>query len=174
MSELLKIAELGSPILRMKAEKINKITETDLLLIDNMKFTVGNVSGVGLAAPQVFVSKRIFIVASKPNKRYPNAPEMQPQAIINPKILSMSDEIVKDWEGCLSIPGLRGIVPRAKSITVEFYTASGERKTEKFDDFVARIFQHEFDHLEGKVFLDRIESTAELVTEKEYLKIISK
>lgn len=171
--ELLKIAEMGNPVLRKVAKEIDAIDKSILELIENMKFTVGKVSGVGLAAPQVSHSKRIFVVASKPNPRYPNAPLMEPEAIINPVIKQMSDEIVKDWEGCLSIPGIRGLVPRAKSIQVEYTNQNGERVKKQFDDFIARIFQHEFDHIEGIVFLDRIESTKDLVTEKEYQRIIS-
>lgn len=172
--ELLKIAELGNPVLRKIAEKIDEIDLEILKLIEDMKFTVDKVSGVGLAAPQVFQSKRIFVVASKPNPRYPNAPEMEPEAIINPVIKSMSDEKIKDWEGCLSIPGIRGLVPRAKSIEVEYTNQSGERVNKQFDDFIARIFQHEYDHIEGIVFLDRLETTKDIVTEKEYQAIISR
>jgi peptide deformylase len=174
LSELLQITELGNPILRMKTNDINKIEDFEKSLIGNMKFTVGKVSGVGLAAPQVNESKSIFIIASKPNTRYPTAPDMQPEAIINPKILSSSEEIVTDWEGCLSIPGLRGLVPRSKSIIAEYLNENGEKVKKQFDDFVARIFQHEFDHLEGIVFLDRMESSNDLVTEREYQQIISK
>ncbi|HSH52381.1 MAG TPA: peptide deformylase [Bacteroidales bacterium] len=171
--ELLKIAEMGNPVLRKVAKKVGAIDTSILELIKKMKFTVGKVGGVGLAAPQVFHSKRIFVVASKPNVRYPNAPLMEPEAIINPAINYMSDEIVKDWEGCLSIPGIRGLVPRAKSIKVEYTNRNGERVKKQFDGFVARIFQHEFDHIEGIMFLERIESTKDLVTEKEYQRIIS-
>lgn len=164
MSELLNIAELGNPVLRKIAERVDAVDREILSLIENMKFTVNKVNGVGLTAPQVFESKRIFIMASKPNVRYPDAPEMEPEAIINPVIKSMSHEKEKDWEGCLSIPGLRGLVSRAKSIEVEYTNRDGERVNKQFDDFIARIFQHEFDHLEGIVFLDRIETTKDLVT----------
>lgn len=173
MSEVLKIAELGNLILRQIAKKVDPIESDTLKLIENMKFTVSKVSGVGLAAPQVFQSQRIFIIASKPNSRYPNAPKMEPEAIINPVIKSMSDEKVKDWEGCLSIPGIRGIVPRARSIEVEYTNQYGKRIQKQFDDFIARIFQHEYDHIEGIVFLDRLETNNDLVTEKEFLRIVS-
>lgn len=170
--ELLKIAELGNPILRKNTKEVDIINSEILKLMEDMKYTVRQVSGVGLAAPQVHQSRRIFIIASKPNKRYPNAPKMEPEAIINPIIQSISDEKVKDWEGCLSIPGIRGLVPRAKSIEVEYTNQDGEKVHKQFDDFIARIFQHEYDHIEGIVFLDRLETTKDLVTEKEYQRII--
>ena len=90
--------------------------------------------------------------------------------MINPEIIRVSDEMEKGWEGCLSIPGLRGLVPRHKRIAVRYQTRSGEVREEEYEDFLARVFQHEFDHVQGTVFIDRVESTRELVTEKEYLR----
>jgi peptide deformylase len=79
--------------------------------------------------------------------------------------------MVKDWEGCLSIPGIRGLVPRHKSIVVEYTTRNEGKKREELEDFIARIFQHEYDHLNGIVFLDRLESVSDMITEKEYIKL---
>jgi peptide deformylase len=134
--------------------------------------TVKDGDGVGIAAPQVYASKRIFILASHPNPRYPKAPKMTPMAVINPKIIYHSGKLVKDWEGCLSIPGIRALVPRWDSIKVQFTNRQGKLVKRLFNDFVARIFQHEFDHLEGIVFLDRVENTKDIITEKEYQKIV--
>jgi len=172
LSELLKIAELGNPVLREIAKEVDTIDPEIIKLIDDMKFTVRQVSGVGLAAPQVYQSKRIFVLASRPNPRYPDAPKMEPEVIINPVIRSMSDKIVKYWEGCLSIPRIRGLVPRAESIKVEYTNEKSEQVQRQFDKFIARIFQHEYDHIEGIVFLDRLETNKDLVTEKEYQRII--
>ncbi len=99
---------------------------------------------------------------------------MEPIVIINPKMRSHSQEIVKDWEGCLSIPSIRGLVPRYKSIEVEFTNSNGQLEQREFSDFPARIFQHEYDHLEGKVFLDRVESSLEIISDAEYLKLVQK
>jgi peptide deformylase len=128
-----------------------------------MPATLEDADGVGIAAPQVYESAALFIVASRPNPRYPDAPLMEPEVVINPEILERSDELVKDWEGCLSIPGIRGLVPRHRRIRARYRTIERE-----FADFVARIFQHEDDHLRGIVFLDRLESTRDVVTEKAY------
>lgn len=169
MTESLQIAQLGNPILRQQTQLINNIQEECLQeLIDNLIITAEASNGVGIAAPQVSQSYRLFIVASRPNPRYPNAPTMEPTAMINPKIIAHSTEIVKGWEGCLSIPGIRGLVPRYLGIEVEYTTRDGKLHKQELTDFVARIFQHEYDHLEGIVFLDRVESTKEMMSELEY------
>ena len=155
-----EIVQLGCEILRKKAVIVDKVYEDTIQdLIDSLILTVKKVNGVGLAAPQVYVSKRIFIVASYPNIRYPNAPEMEPTAMINPKIISYSKDVEKDWEGCLSIPGIRALVPRYKSILVEYTDRNDNIQRKQFERFIARVFQHEYDHLNGLVFLDRIDST---------------
>ena len=173
MSEKLSIIQLGNPILRQKAEFVKQVKSDNIQkLIDDLLTTVSDANGVGIAAPQVAVGYRVFIVASRPNLRYPNAPLMEPTAMINPKIVAHSDEIVKDWEGCLSVPGIRGLVPRYRKIEVEYIDRNGNLVNQQLTDFVARIFQHEYDHFEGLVFLDRVESSFEIVTEQEYQNLI--
>ncbi|HEX9667413.1 MAG TPA: peptide deformylase [Thermodesulfobacteriota bacterium] len=172
MAEILEIEELGNPILREKAKHVDNIGDEYIQnLIDNLTETVSAVNGVGIAAPQVNESYQIFIIYSHPNPRYPDAPKTEPLEVINPKIISRSDDMVKDWEGCLSIPGIRGLVPRHKSIAVEYTTRNEGKKREELEDFIARIFQHEYDHLNGIVFLDRLESVSDMITEKEYIKL---
>lgn len=169
MTKILEIAQLGNPVLRQKAQAIENITSPHIqTLIDNLLATVNKSNGVGIASPQVSESYRLLIVASRPNPRYPDAPTMEPTAMINPRIISHSDEKVKGWEGCLSIPGIRGLVPRYQAIEIEYIDRDGNLQRQELTDFVARIFQHEYDHLEGMVFLDRVESTQELITEQEY------
>ncbi len=171
MPILRQIAQLGQPVLRQAAGKIADPADPALqALIDDMLVTVAEADGVGIAAPQVFAPLALFIVASRPNPRYPQAPAMEPTAMLNPELLWTSDDKVKGWEGCLSIPGLRGLVPRHRRIGVRYLTRGGEVREEEFGDFLARVFQHEFDHVQGMVFLDRVESTLELMTEKEYLR----
>lgn len=173
MAEILEIIQLGDPVLRTKAQLVENIQDLRIQkLIDDLITTVKQANGVGIAAPQVRVSDRLFVVASRPNPRYPNAPEMEPTAIINPKILAHSTDIIKGWEGCLSIPGIRGLVPRYQAIEVEYTDQNGKLQKQEMNDFVARIFQHEYDHLDGIVFLDRLETTQDIVTEQEYQKRI--
>ncbi len=172
---LLQIAQLGHPVLRKKANKVKSLDDIEVQqLIDDLIATVKESNGVGIAAPQVYQSIRLFIVASYPNVRYPNAPKMKPTAIINPEIIFKSKEVKKDWEGCLSIPGIRGLVSRHLEIKVKYTTRDGKQIVKEFNDFIARIFQHEYDHLEGVMFLDRMDSMKEIITEKEFQKLLSK
>ncbi len=173
MGKVRNVKQLGAEVLREVAKEIEDVKEQETQeLIDDLILTCRATEGMGIASPQIGVSKRIFIMASQPNRRYPNAPKMQPKAIINPEILSYGDEVEKDWEGCLSLPNVRGKVPRSTKIEVRYLTQNGEEVQEVLEGFLARIFQHEFDHLNGKVFIDRVESTLDIVMEREYRRII--
>lgn len=181
MAEILEVSQVGNPILRQVAQPIDlpddrplgRLNEPIQTLIDNLMETLLQSNGVGIAAPQVAASYRLVIIASRPNPRYPNAPEMEPTVMINPRIIGTSDETVKDWEGCLSVPGIRGLVPRYRAIDIEYCDRQGELQQQHLTDFVARIFQHELDHLNGMVFLDRLETTRDIVTDQEYLKLLA-
>jgi peptide deformylase len=174
MPILRQIAQLGQPVLRNTAKTVTDPSNPTIqALIGDMLATVADVNGVGIAAPQVFESLQIFIIASRPSPRYPHAPALEPTVMINPVITWMSNELDKGWEGCLSIPGIRSLVPRNTRIAVKYLTLKGETQEEELTGFVARIFQHEFDHLNGVVFIDRVENTIDIVTEKEYLRIIT-
>lgn len=169
MGTVRSIAQLGNPVLRTPAGAVDlPASEEVRALIDDMLATMAEANGVGIAAPQVYRGEAIFIVASRPNPRYPDAPLMPPEVVINPEIVERSDDRVKAWEGCLSIPGLRGLVSRHRRIRVRYQTTEGQVVEREFVDFVARVFQHEDDHLRGIVFLDRLESTRDVITEKEY------
>jgi peptide deformylase len=175
MANLLPIAQLGDPVLRHISQPIYNIEEAWVqALIDDLLATLREANGVGMAAPQVSNSHRVLVVASRPNARYPHAPEMEPTAMVNPHIISHSNEVIKDWEGCLSIPGIRGLVPRYREIEVEYTGRDGKLHRQVLTDFVARIFQHEFDHLNGQVFLDRLEHVQDIMTDQEYLKRVVK
>jgi len=174
MSKKLKIVELGDKILRTKAKVVSmKELKTKKFqdLVDDMIKTCDLNEGVGIAAPQVNVGLRVFILWSRTTKKRKNIPTLGPIAIVNPKIISSSKKMVKGYEGCLSVPGIRGIVWRYKSIDVEFITREGEKLKITLEGFPARIFQHEYDHLNGIVFLDRTDPKS-IVTEKEYQKIL--
>jgi len=169
-----QIAQLGQPVLREPARLIaDPLDPAVQSLIEDLLVTVSDANGVGIAAPQVYESRALFIVAARPNARYPHAPAMEPTAMINPEIMFASEEKEKGWEGCLSIPGIRGLVPRHRRIAVRFLDRNGIVREEEYEGFIARVFQHEFDHLKGVVFIDRVESTLELVSEKEYLRLVS-
>jgi peptide deformylase len=172
MSKIRQISEIGSPILAQKSGIVKNIIDSKIdNLVNDLITTAHAANGVGIAAPQVGSSVRLFIVASRPNPRYPSAPKMEPTAMINPQILDRSGELVSGWEGCLSVPGKRGLVLRDREIEVEYFTKQGDRVQQILADFVARIFQHELDHLDGILFPDRVLNRADLITEVEYLRI---
>ena len=172
MPILRQIAQLGQPVLRGTMEHVaDPSTPSVQSLIDDMLATVMDANGVGLAAPQVYEPISLLILASRPNQRYPHVPVMEPLAIINPEILWKSDEKEQGWEGCLSIPGLRGLVPRHQRIGVRYLTRDNMMCEVEYTDFLARVFQHEYDHIQGIVFIDRVESTLDLMTEQEYLRM---
>jgi peptide deformylase len=163
------IAQLGNPVLRKRATEVeNILSDQCQQLIKEMMSAVKKAGGVGIAAPQIHHSTRIFIMCSKPNTRYPDAPLMAPTAIINPEILQYSDEKVKGWEGCLSVPSMRGFVPRHNQITVRYFDQQASPKTEILSGFIARIFQHELDHLNGLTFIDQLDSTQDLISEEQW------
>jgi len=171
----LEVAQLGNPVLRQIAQPIDHSQHDHIqALIDQLLTTLATSNGVGIAAPQVAVSYRLLIVASRPNSRYPNAPFMRPTVMINPQIVDHSHVIVKDWEGCLSVPGIRGLVPRYQDVEVEYINRAGQLTRQMLSNFVARIVQHELDHLNGLVFLDRLESLQEIITDQEYLNWIAR
>jgi len=174
MTQILEIAQRDQPILSQIARPITDIKEnSNQKLIDSLILTAQQANGVGIAAPQVYQSQRLFILASRPNLRYPQAPLMEPIAMINPRILDHSTEMVKDWEGCLSVEGVRALVPRYQANAVDYYDRWGQLQNQEFTDFVARIFQHELDHLNGMLFVDRVESPDDLYTEAAYQAIHS-
>jgi peptide deformylase len=172
MSKIRQISEIGSPILRQRSTAIANINDPELdETIADLIATAHAANGVGIAAPQVALSMRLFIVASRPSPRYPHAPTMAPTAMINPQIVARSGELVSGWEGCLSVPGLRGSILRDRAIEVTYLTRHGELVHQELTDFVARIFQHELDHLDGILFPDRVVNSTDLITEAEYTKI---
>ncbi|MSS75861.1 MAG: peptide deformylase [Methyloglobulus sp.] len=174
MSNPYEIAQLGAKVLRQHAELVDQVDSPDIRQIINaMQTALAATEGVGLAAPQISRLKRIIIVASRPSSRYPNAPLMSPTIMINPVFEALSDDQEKDWEGCLSIPGIRALVPRYKAIQVQYSDEQGCAIEQKLEGFVARVFQHEADHLDGKVYLDRVESSADIISESEYFKLFT-
>ena len=168
-----EIAQLGAEVLRQKAEAVADVHVAEIRqIIADMQATLAGTQGVGIAAPQISESKRIMIVASRPTPRYPHAPQMAPTVMINPEFEPLSDHKEKDWEGCLSIPGIRARVPRYREILIRYTDQQGEWLELRLDGFVARIFQHEYDHLEGRVYLDSVEDNRDIFSESEYFKLM--
>ncbi len=172
MPHILQIAQLGHPVLREIAQPVSDIHAPEVkTLIDDLIATLTEVGGLGLAAPQVHQSVQVVIVASKPTQNYPDAPLREPFAMINPTILSKYDDSNYEWEGCLSIPGLRGHIQRPSGVTVQYLTQNNEEKTETFEGFMGRIVQHELDHLNGRVYIDHLTDMYNLMTEREFMRM---
>lgn len=155
----LSVAQRGEPILGLKAAPVaeEELGSEWLAQFSQVLYaTMLERNGVGIAAPQVYLSKRIIIVASRPNPRYPDAPEMEAVLMINPEIIAMSKESCVGEEGCLSVPDQRGMVRRAESITVRYQSLRGKQIESRYYGFPARIVQHEVDHLNGILFVERL------------------
>lgn len=173
MKKVVEIAQLGNSILRLQAKKVEDANSDKVSRITNIMLdTLSESNGVGLAAPQISESVCIVIIASRPSKRYPLAPEMEPVVMINPAFEVVSEETRKDWEGCLSIPGIRALVPRYENIKISFSNQLGEPQVLLADGFIARVFQHEYDHLNGLVYLDRVEDNKDIISESEFQKLM--
>jgi len=167
---ILKVARMGHPVLRAKARAIPRgdiKSAAVQKLIDDLIETMVEYHGVGLAAPQIHESLRVFVAAVAGDDGEPTA-EREPLVVINPEITPVGGETVEDWEGCLSIPDIRGRVPRAREIKVRAFDRNGERLELRAHDFPARVIQHEADHLDGVLFFDRMKSFETLTFLDEY------
>lgn len=164
---ILKVARMGHPVLREKALPIEpRALKTVALqkLIDDMMETMDEYAGVGLAAPQVHEGLRMFVAILD----HDGKGEGEPIAIINPEITVVGSDIVEGWEGCLSIPEIRGRVPRAQHIKLLALSREGKRLEIDARDYPARIIQHETDHLDGILFFDRMRSFQSLTYMEEF------
>jgi peptide deformylase len=162
---ILKVARLGHPVLRKITAPLSHAeiqSPAFQKLVDDMIETMKEYDGVGLAADQVHESKQVAVLEVAENRRYPDKPSVPLSILINPKISPLTDAMEEDWEGCLSIPDLRGRVPRHKSIRVQAWDRDGNDLEFIATDFHARVIQHECDHLQGKVYLDRMRDFSSL------------
>ena len=151
---ILKVCRLGHPVLRMESQRLTKealLSPTIQTLIDNMAETMVDYIGVGLAAPQVHHSLAIAVIESHGPRG-----DIPLTVLVNPEIRVLDEELLEDWEGCLSIPELRGRVPRWRKLRVDGLDRHANRLEWTAEGFAARVVQHEFDHLMGKVYVDRM------------------
>ena len=170
---ILKVARLGHPILRQIAEPVPPEgigAPAVQRLVDDMIETMLEYDGAGLAAPQVHVSRQIVVFEVAQNPRYPDAESVPLTVLINPQITPLTPHTEEDWEGCLSLPDLRGKVPRHTQVRVEAYDRHGKKLNYVARDFAARVAQHECDHLIGTVYVDRMTSMQSLSFVREFMR----
>ncbi len=168
---ILKIARLGHPVLREVAKPVpvEQISSAEIQrLIQDLIETMREYGGVGLAAPQVHRSLQIFTVEALAGSDQSQGKETPLTVLINPVLTVTSERMVEAWEGCLSIPDLRGPVPRYQEVRVRAFDPGGKAVNFQASDFLARVIQHEHDHLTGKVFLDRMRSFESLAFLNEF------
>ena len=151
---ILKVCHLGHPVLRLESRRVSPDSlarASTQKLIDDMLETMVEYYGVGLAAPQIHESLAIAVIESNgPRGTIPMT------VLVNPEVTVLDDELIEDWEGCLSIPDFRGLVPRWRKLRVDALDRKGKKIKITAEGFFARVIQHEFDHLMGKVYLDRM------------------
>ena len=152
-----EILKMGDPRLLRVAQPVREFNTPALkTLVADMFETMAAANGAGLAAPQIGVDLQLVIFGYSSNVRYPEAPPVPPTVLINPVITPVGDELVNGWEGCLSVPGLRGVVPRHARITYRGFDLEGRVIEREADGFHARVVQHECDHLIGRLYPTRM------------------
>jgi peptide deformylase len=167
---ILKVARIAHPVLRSPAKAVPKEAFRDPLfqkLVDDMRETMYEYEGVGLAAPQVHEALRLAVIEVPGSDERARA-EVPFLVLVNPVVTPLDDERENGWEGCLSIPDLRGVVPRWKRLELEAQDRDGKPYTLEAQDFFARVVQHECDHLDGNVYLDRMQGMRSLTFIKEF------
>ena len=172
---ILKVARMGHPVLRAKAHPVppSEITSPGIQqLIDDMFETMREYSGIGLAAPQVHQGLRLFVAGLRVSEA--SVPELNDDVdmpfitVINPEVTAIDAEVISGWEGCLSIPDIRGLVPRASRVRLKAYNRQGKLVDLEAQGLPARVIQHETDHLDGVLFFDRMRSLESLTFSDEY------
>ena len=163
-----EVIKMGHPLLLARATEVENFGTVELeSLITDMKDTMAALDGAGLAAPQIAVSQRIVIFGILENPRYPDAEPVPETVLINPEVAIIGTERESEWEGCLSVPGMRGLVPRYTSIKYRGYDVKGNLIEREADGFHARVVQHEVDHLDGVLYPTRIENLKDFGFEDE-------
>jgi peptide deformylase len=152
-----EVLRMGDPRLLEVAQPVQRFGTPELAaLLGDMRDTMAHLSGAGLAAPQIGVGLRVVIFGVRANPRYPQAEEVSDTVLINPKLEPLGGELEEDWEGCLSVPGMRGVVPRHRSLRYAGFDEQGRRFERTVQGFHARVVQHECDHLDGILYPMRI------------------
>jgi len=152
-----RVLKMGDPLLYKKAEPVQKFNTPELdALIADLFDTMAELNGAGLAAPQIGVSERVVVFSVEANPRYPNVEPVPSTVLVNPKLIPIGDEMEDGWEGCLSVPGLRGLVSRYLTLRYTGFDQRGQPIDRTVSGFHARVVQHECDHLDGILYPMRL------------------
>ena len=152
-----EVLRMGHPLLREKARPVERFGTQELrALVEDMKETMAAKHGAGLAAPQIGVSQRVVIFGVENSPRYPDAEPVPFTVLVNPKLVMLAREVEEDWEGCLSVPGMRGVVPRYVKLRYAGFDPEGNLVERVAEGFHARVVQHECDHLDGILYPQRM------------------
>jgi peptide deformylase len=158
-----EVLRMGHPVLREKAKPVEQFGTPELrALLGDMKETMAAKNGAGLAAPQIGVGQRVVIFGVDKNPRYPDAEEVPFTVLVNPKLVMLTREVEEDWEGCLSVPGMRGVVPRYTKLRYSGFDIEGNPIERVAEGFHARVVQHECDHLDGILYPQRMTDLSRL------------
>ncbi|MGH8902841.1 MAG: peptide deformylase [Egibacteraceae bacterium] len=160
---------VGDPLLRGGVQAVANPGEVAEIL-QRMVALLRQLRGAGLAAPQLGIPLALAVIEVRKTTLFPDRPESPLIQMTNPALTPITDELDLDWEGCFSVPGLMGLVPRYRTVHVSYADPAGRKVTQEYSGYLARVIQHEVDHLEGKLFLDRMESMATLTTVDNYIK----
>jgi peptide deformylase len=151
------VLKMGDPLLLQVAKRVEQFDTPELrALLADMHETMASLNGAGLAAPQIGVSQQVVIFGVGRNPRYPQAEEVPYTVLINPQLVPVDEQMEEGWEGCLSVPGMRGLVPRYKRMRYRGFDQFGQSIDRTVSDFHARVVQHEVDHLNGVLYPMRI------------------
>jgi peptide deformylase len=169
-----KICRMGNPVLRAENQDLSKediLSEDFRDLIQDMLDTMNELGGIGIAAPQIGINKKVTILLADPEAPEPEeeSPEQALLIIVNPKISVLDESLQGFWEGCLSVPGLRGYVERPRQIQVDYLDENGDEQSLIASDFLATVFQHEIDHLFGALYVDKVKDKTMLSYDEEYV-----
>lgn len=162
------LVTIGDPRLKAPTTQVGDMAEVRDLL-ETMTKRLRTLGGAGLAAPQIAALVKVVVIEVRRTDVFPDRPECPLTCMVNPIILERADEGVLGWEGCFSVPGLMGLVPRADSIVVEYLNRDGHHITQSFNGYIARVIQHEIDHLDAIEFVDRMLDMTSLTTAQNYL-----
>ena len=164
---------MGNPLLRVEAKPFTLeeiLSEETEILLRDMWDSLEEAGGIGLAAPQIGISKQLAVIKlSEELDRYPDMETTEPYVIFNPQITVLDKEVQGFWEGCLSVPGLRGYVERPRKVRIDYLDENADERTVEVEDFLATVFQHELDHLIGMLYVDRMEDVSTLMYEDEMI-----